>query len=209
MKVYYQGIPEMEDISDNYIQRTLGGNRFVYHEICMVAMFLNISVEELTRMQIPSKTPNELFDEKVKKLLDSGISMKETARRMGVSFSLVRMVVAELSQNSEEKHYRNNIATNALDWETLDKEYLPLVKQAIKELHGNGTERPNRVSIYAVSKKLKIASHRLVYMKSCNEEIEKHRETTEQYRARKLIWCVHKLEREEKAYQVLENYCCC
>lgn len=197
MKEYYQAIPEMEDISDNHIQRTLSGNRFVYYEVCMVAMFLNISVEELTKMQIPSKTPNELFDEKVKKLLDSGMGINATARKLGVGSSMIRLVIDHY-ENPTKKNYQGNTVTNALDWETLDKEHLPLVKQAIKELHGNGTERPNRVSIYAVSKKLKIASHRLVYMKSCNEEIERHRETTEQYRARKIIWCVHKLEREEK-----------
>lgn len=79
MKKYYLGVPEMELIKEGHIQRILGGQRVVYSEVCMVAMFLGVSVEELTNMQIPLKKPEEQFDEEVKRLRNSGMSMKNVA----------------------------------------------------------------------------------------------------------------------------------
>ena len=196
MKTYYRGVPEMEDITDGHLQRLLSGKRNVFSEICMVAMFLKISPEELAVMETPVKTPEQQFDEKVIKLVNAGMGINAIAREMGVSSSMVRMSIELAKKGNRERKY-NSKNSGTMDWEKLDKELLPAVKNAIQELHGNGQQRPQKISFYAVSKKLDIPSHRLMKMKQCKEEIEQHIEGKEQYSARKVIWAVNFLQKEK------------
>lgn len=197
MRIFYSGIAEMENILDGHIQRMLGGSRVVFSEICMVTMFLQISVEELVRMETPAKTPEQLFDEKVMKLADTGMGVKAIAREMGVSSSMVGMSIRLKKRGNRERKYNTRYG-NTLDWEKLDTKMLPIVKSVICDLHGNGEKRPQKVSFYAISKRLNISSHRLIKMEQCKKEIEQHIESIEQYRARKVIWAVNVLQKEEK-----------
>ena len=198
MRTFYSGLAEMENVMDKHIQRMLDGNRFVFSEICMTAMFLQISEEELTVMEMPVKTPEQLFDEKVMELVDGGMGIKAVAREMGVSSSMVRMAIGLAKSKGKRERTYNIRNSNAIDWDNLDKKMFPMVKSAICDLHGNGEKRPVKVSFYAVSKKLNIPSHRLVKMEQCKKEIEQNIESVEQYRARKVIWAVNVLQSEDK-----------
>lgn len=148
-------------------------------------------------METPIKTPEQLFDEKVMELADAGMGIKAIAREMGVSSSMVGMAVKLGKMGNRERKY-NTRHSNTLDWEELDTKLLPMIKSAIYDLHGNGEKRPQKVSFYAVSKRLNIPSHRLIKMEQCKKEIEQHIESIEQYRARKVIWAVNVLQSEEK-----------
>lgn len=197
MKIFYSGVPEMENILDGHIQRVLYGERHFFSEICMIAMFLRIREEDLAIMEAPAKMPEQQFDEKVMKLADAGIGINEIARKMAVPSSMVRMSMEISKKESRKKGcYRKNGIV--IDWETLDKELLPRVKSAICDLHGNGEKRPQKVSLYAVGKKLNIQGHRLVKMEQCKKEIEQNIESIEQYRARKIKWAVNALQKAEK-----------
>ena len=196
MKVFYSGVAEMGNVLDGHIQRLLSGRRFVFSEICMVSMFLQISAKELAVMKAPIKTPEQQFDEKVMKLVNTGMGINAIAKEMGVSSSMVRMPIGLAKKGNRERKY-NSKNSGTMDWGKLDKELLPAVKNAIHELHGSGQQRPQKISFYAVSKKLSIASHRLMKMKRCKEEIEQHIEGKEQYSARKVIWAVNVLQKEK------------
>lgn len=198
LQKYYKGITGIEKISEGQIQRLLYGKRSVFYEICLVAMFLNIGIEEITKMEIPLKLPEQIFDEKVKLLLASGIGINEAAREMGVGSSMIRMSVDISEKSHKVRKYNTNSAGAEKNWGKLDNQTLPYVQRVISELHGNGTERPRKISFYAVSKRLGISSHRLLKMKQCKKEIEKQMESIEQYHARKIMWGVHMLNREEK-----------
>ena len=198
MKNFYEGISVMDSITSGQIQRLLIGDRVVFSEICMTAMFLHISAEELAEMKEPAKTPQQQFDDRVMELMESGIGLSETARKMGVSVSVVEVSLRKMKQGNSavNKNRKNNCIRK--DWEKLDRQTLPLVRKAVKELHGDGTERPHRISFCAVSKKLDIPNHRLYKMEQCKKEIEQHIESNEQFWARKVIWAVNALQREEK-----------
>lgn len=198
MKIFYSGLAEMGNVTDKQIQRMLDGSRFVFSEICMTAMFLQISAEELAIMETPVKKPEQLFDEKVMELLDGGMGIKAIAKEMGVSPSMVRMAVGLVKSKGKGGRKYTIRNSNAIDWDKLDKKMFPMVKNVICDLHGNGEKRPEKVSFYAVSKRLNIQSHRLVKMEQCKKEIEQHIETIEQYRARKVIWAVNVLQSEGK-----------
>lgn len=198
MKDFFHAIPQMESITDGQIERLLIGKRVFFSEICMVAMFLRISAKDLAVMKEPAKTPEQQFDEKVMKLMESGIGVTATARELGVSLSIVEMAI-RISQK-EKSVKRKNVKNNCIkkNWEEIDEQMIPMVKKAISELHGDGAERPHRISICAVSKKLNIPNHWLYNMKQCKKEIEQHIENDEQFWARKAIWAMNVLQREEK-----------
>lgn len=198
MKVFYSGMAEMENVLDVHIQRMLSGGRVVFSEICMTAMFFQISAEELAVMETPTKTPEQQFDEKVVELIDTGMGINATAQEMGVPSSMIRMALELVKKGNRERKYIIRSNNNTIDWVKLDKEMFPAVKSAICDLHGNGEKRPQKISFYSVSKKINIPSHRLVKMERCKKEIEQHIESIEQYRARKIIWAVNVLQKEEK-----------
>lgn len=197
MRIFYSGITEMENIFDRHIQSILSGDRTVFSEICMTAMFLQISAEELAKMETPTRTPEQLFDEKVMELRNAGMGINAIARELGVASTMVRMAAELAKMENRERKYRTRHGST-MDWEKLDKKMLPMVKSVICDLHGNGEEKPQNVSFYAVSKRLNIPSHRLIKMEQCKNEIEQHVESIDQYRARKVIWAVNTLQKEEK-----------
>ena len=196
LKEHYTGTSSIEQLEMGHIQRTLSDGRFVFEEICMIAMFLGISTNELVEMEKPLKSPEQIFDDKVQRLLDDKMSYREIARHLGVSMSLVRLSVSIVNTDSRtRKKYSANV--NALDWDSLDKEMLPLVEQAIEDLKGNGETRPCRVTVYAISKKLNIAQHRLKNMKMCSKALLTGCDSDEIYMARKIMWGIYEMQRRQ------------
>lgn len=196
LKEHYAGVNGIEQLEVGHIQRTLRDGRFVFEEICMIAMFLGISTKELVEMKKPLKTPEQIFDDKVQELVDDKMSYREIARHLGVSMSLVRLSVSASKRDNKVQHKRGNNSTS-LDWENLDKEMLPLVQQVIKELHGNGKTRPYRVSAYAVSKRLDIAPYKFKKMKMCSKALADGCDSDEIYMARKVMWGIYEMQRRQ------------
>ena len=70
----------------------------------------------------------------------------------------------------------------------------PLVKNAIRQLQGDGTTRPRRVTVFAVEKMLHLSSKKIsLYLPRCLAEIRRHEESQEQYWARKVVWAANQL----------------
>ena len=73
---------------------------------------------------------------------------------------------------------------------------MPLVKKSIKELQGQGGERPHKVNVFAVSKKLGLSDKRLYLLPKCMKEVLKHQESQEQYWAKEVIWAINKIQND-------------
>ena len=83
------------------------------------------------------------------------------------------------------------------NWQQIDRDTLPLVKDAIRQLQGDEISRPKKVTVFAVEKILNLPSKRIsLYLPICKAEIEKHEESQEQYWAREVVWAVNKIIRE-------------
>lgn len=196
LKEHYIGVNGIEQLEVGHIQRILRGGRVVFEEICMIAMFLGISTNELVEIKKPSKTPEQIFDDKVQELIEDNMSYREIARHLGISMSLVRLSV-NVANKEGRVQQRYSVNSNSLDWDNMDKKMLPLVQQAIKDLKGNGETRPCRVTVYAVSKKMKIAPHRLKKMQMCNNAIIDACDSDEIYMARKIMWAVYEMQKRQ------------
>ena len=82
------------------------------------------------------------------------------------------------------------------DWNSIDNEMLPKVKDAIKELFGDGIIRPKRITKSSVAGILGVHDKIFNNLPKCREEIEKYRESIEEYWAREVEWAVDKIQRE-------------
>ena len=78
-EAYYRSLPGNDFYEDWQLQKVMNNNKPTFKYVCMVAMFLNIRIEELADMSLPEKSQEQLFDEKVRKLHEAG--MKYPARQ--------------------------------------------------------------------------------------------------------------------------------
>ncbi len=87
----------------------------------------------------------------------------------------------------------NKVGNKGLDWNKIDRETLPLVKQAAEKIYHNDGKRPHRVNVHSVKKELKLENGRLEKMPECMKVIQEYSETQQHYWAREVVWAVHKI----------------
>lgn len=81
------------------------------------------------------------------------------------------------------------------DWNKIDEDTLPLVKKSIRQLQGNGSIRPKKVTVFAVEKTLNLPCKQIsLHLPKCLAEIRKFEETQEQYWAKEVVWAARHIE---------------
>ena len=174
------------------IQKVFTDDRVNFQEICMLALFLKVPVEELVKMELPEQTQEERFDEEIFRLHEQGLKYPEIARRLDASYNVVKAIGGKrYGKYRKEPKIPLKSGVKAYDWDKIDRDTLPLVKDAIKKLQGKEGERPKKVTIYAVEKMLGLPDKRISqYLPKCREEIEKYEESQEEYWAREVVWAI-------------------
>lgn len=129
--------------------KVFNNSRIYFDEICLLAIFLNISAPELVHMKIAEGTQQQIFEGK------------------------------GTSEN----------------WNDVDSATLPLVRAAIKQLHGDGFTRPRNVTVHTVERLLNLPSRRIsLYLPQCYAVIKQNRETKARHWARVIVWAVHQIQ---------------
>ena len=182
------------------IQKVFTNDRMNFNEICMLAMFLKIPVKDLVHRKLPEKSSQERFDEEIYRLHEQGLKYPEIAEKLGASYDIVKSIgERRYGTYHREPRESKKVGSKAYDWKQIDKDTLPKVKEAIQNLWGDGIERPQKITIYKVERFLNISSKRIsTYLPMCRAEIEKYKETQEEYWAREILWAIEKLKREGK-----------
>ena len=127
-----------------------------------------------------------------------GLKYPAIAKRLGASYDTVKAI----GEQRYKKYHKESgkalkCGTKAYNWQQIDKDTLPLVRDAIVQLHGIENDRPKKVTIFAVEKILQLPSKRIAtYLPRCKAEIEKHQESQEEYWAREVVWAVNHILRE-------------
>ena len=93
----------------------------------------------------------------------------------------------------ERSSYSTRKGAQVKDWDRLDRECLPKVRQAIKSLLVDSSGRPRRVTDRAVCDVMKWPSKRLDYLPMCKAEVKRYHETMPQYWAREIVWAYNKV----------------
>lgn len=189
-----QGLTELWQV-----QKVFNSFRLNCFEVCQMAMFLNIPIEKLCSMELPERTQEQTFDDKVKELHRQGLKYPEIARRLNASYNVVKPVGGgRYGKYSYGKGTHQKCGAKPKDWKKIDREYLPLVKDAVRKLRSSEGERPHRVTEFAVCRILGFPDKRLELMPLCRAEVLKHQESQEQYWAREIVWAVNKIQSEGK-----------
>ena len=165
--------------------------------ICMMALFLGISVAELCVPSLPEKTQAQRFDEEVFRLHALGLKYPAIAKRMNANLELVKKVGEGRAicwyTGEKQRVSSPNSGPKKLDYKALDTEYLPRVKSAAAEIYGQDGRRPRRVTVLGVEARLSIQTYRLGRCPRCMSVINKYLETQEQYWAREAVWAAKQL----------------
>lgn len=195
---YYQDLLSVERWK---IEKILTDYRINTYEICLISMFLNMTVSDLIHMKLPQKSQQELFDEKIFQLHEQGLSYPQIAEKLNASVNVVK-VIGEGGYKKKHKASKASGKSGAKqkDWSKIDSETLPLVKQAITELQGDGIIRPRKVTVSAIEKMLNLSSKQIYHMSVCKSEIQKHSMSQEEYWASEVVWAAKKLIHDHEPF---------
>lgn len=195
--VYYEQLKGNSFTESWQLQKVFTNGKINTIEICMLAMFLNVPVSDLANMTLPDKTQEQLFDEEIFRLREQGLTYPEIAKRLNASINIVKSIGEKrYGTYHKVKEQAKKCGVKVKDWSSIDKDLFPKVKQVIKELQGNGIDRPKRITEFAVEKMLGLPSRQLEMLPICRAEISANAETQEEYWAKELVWAVNTIMRE-------------
>ena len=191
---YYRDLPQNGFTELWQTQKVLTNNRVNFYEICLMAMFLGITTDEMVHMELPEKTQQQLFDEEVYRLHEKGLKYPAIAKALSASYVIVKAIGGRYGDHKPTKASLKSGA-KPQNWNQTDENTLPLVKEAISQLQGDGTNRPKKITTFAVEKILHLSSKKIsLHLSKCLAEIQRHEESQEQYWAREVAWAVHQVE---------------
>lgn len=192
---FYKNLPQNWFTELWQIQKVLTNDRVNFYEICLMAIFLNISADELVYMELPEKSQQQLFDEEIYKLHEQGLKYPEIAKLLNAPYMTVK-AIGEHRYGTYHKLPKEPLKSGAKpkDWKQIDEDTLPLVKEAIRQLQGDGNVRPKKVTVFAVEKILNLSNKKIsLHLPKCYEEIQRNQESQEQYWAREVVWAVRQV----------------
>ena len=185
------------ELTDNYfsetyqLQKVFTGASVNCYEVCMIAMFLGVSVYDITHMELPESKPHQVFDDKIFELHNQGFNYAEIARQLGASYDYVKIIGNCRDKNTHPpKPNPMKGGIKAKEYNVLDMEMLPRVKELISDLKSS-KDRPTKITRGLITRKLDIPYKQLDKMPLCLEEINRHYESQEQYWAREIMWAVN------------------
>lgn len=189
---YYKELEQNHFTEIWQIQKVLTDQRANFDEICMIAMFLEVPVDELVNPILPEISDEEAFDRRVRELHNQGLKYPEIAELLGASYNVVKPV-GEKRYGSKTSKKHNKGGCKKKDWNNIDKQTLPKVTAAIKNLQGSRITRPKKITIYAVARKMNVHSKYFDNLPLCKQQILEHYESQEEYWAREVVWAVQKI----------------
>lgn len=187
---YYKHMPNNSLKEKWQIQKIFANNRFSTFEISLLANFLKIPINELTKMKIPNKTQQQMFDEEVMKLHKKGLNYRQIATKMNASYDVVKPIgEGKYGCYHHPKENLKKVGAKKKDWDNVDNTMLPHVKKLIKK----SNDPPVKITPGTVERLLELPKKTICNCPECMKEIQKYYESSEEYRARRIMWAVHKV----------------
>ncbi|MCM1232869.1 MAG: hypothetical protein NC489_22315 [Ruminococcus flavefaciens] len=193
-KEFYKDMQNKGITEFSQINKIFTGYRSGLYEICQIAFFLDVDAEELTAPMLPQRTQEGRFNEKVASFREEGYSDKKIARILGADSHSVNRVGAIRQRAAHNYSVRKGMHKE--DWSKMDKDMLPLVKNACKRLYINKDGMPGKVCTNAVCRALDFPEKRMEYLPKCRNAIKKYEESQQVFWARKIVWHYRKLVAE-------------
>lgn len=206
---YYNSLPSNQFNQQWQLQKVLSNHRHNTYEICLLAMLLNVSGNELISLKLPTKSQQQFFDEQIITLHRQGLNYQQIANRLNASYNVVKAIGEGLYGTYH--YYSANPqkgGSKKFDWQQVDAELLPKVQKIIDDIQSNTTSRPQKITVGTVERLLKLPKKKLKNCPKCRAEIMKHFESQEIYWARVVVWAAKKIisEGQTLTYTRIYNF---
>ncbi len=175
---FYEGMPIM---MPSYMQKIFNGRMFDAYYILQLAFFEGISVYDITHIPVA-------YFEKEREAL-----FNRLATEYNMDCSIVAKIADEILEHFEVKTIRKS-GPRKRDYEKLDKELLPKVKKLVNEM-ASKKGSPEKISVTKVQRMMELPQKCFNKLPRCKVYIEKHMETQEEYRLRKIQWAISEIEK--------------
>lgn len=206
---YYQSI-NLCDFSEIWqIQKVFTNYRYNPFEICLFALFLGVTAEELAHMEITFTEPNNRFDEQIKALHNKGYNYRQIAIKMNASYDVVKKIGSGQyfeKQVRKPKDKITKLGRTPKGWNVIDNQTLSAVKELITRLNGVNGDKPIKVTYGTVERLLGLPSRSIDKLSRCKAYISKHIEPQERYWARLVAWRAKQLSKQEITYSSICKY---
>ena len=188
---FYKELPNQGITKLSQMQKIFTGYRWDFYEVCQIAYFLGINVDDLVNPRLPDVSQTEIFNEKVARLYDAGLGCHRIAREIGCSSSTARN--ANRIKPKAEHDYSGRKGIKRDDWEQMDENMLQQVRDTCEQIYYNAGGRPGHVTVNAVCRGLGFPDKRFDYLPKCRKVIYGYEEKKEVYWAREVVWCYQDL----------------
>ena len=190
---YYKDTDLLSFNQEWQIQKVFNNQRHNPFELSLLGLFLGISPYELSHRLTSQTVPTlKQFDDTIKELNRSGMNYRQISNKLGISYDYCKYLVSERrGKYTSSKDSLSHITNKAKNYNLLDKQLLPQVKQLVISLQGADGERPQKVSVGKVARLLNITEYALKHCPNCLSYIQEHSEITEKHWAREIIWAYH------------------
>lgn len=189
-----------EKLSENRItelwqlQKIFTNDRSSFVDVCLLAHFLKIPVNDLVNMKVPEMPQDEVFDAEIKRLHDKGLKYPEIAKVLGMSYDSVKTIGnGRYGKYQQRKENPQKGGVRARDWAKFDEEYLLLVQKAIQRIESDESSMPKKVTVIGIERDIGLPEGSMRKMPNCREEIKNHSISQEQLWAKKVVWAVQKI----------------
>ena len=197
---FYQAI--VEYIPKQWqIHKVITGQRYDFGEIVLLAFFLEINPFELQEAKNAVPSQNNIFDDQIRKLHESGLSYPQIAIKMGVSLNTIKNAAyLKTKKTKPRKRKGGKPGRRPLDWEKLDQEMLPKVIEMIDNL--KNSDKPIRITLGSVARHVGLKSKQIDKLTQCKAEIMRNCQSQEVFWAEKVLWAWKKLSIEGRSISI-------
>lgn len=89
---FYKDLPNNPITEQWHLESIFLNRNMNLYDVCLVAFFLGVSVQELITMKLPEIAQSKMFDARVKELHAQGLNYRQIADEMNTSYDLVKLV---------------------------------------------------------------------------------------------------------------------
>lgn len=191
---YYEKLSENRITELWQLQKIFTNDRSNFVDVCLLAYFLKVPVDDLVNMKVPDMPQDEIFDAEIKRLHNKGLKYPEIAKSLGMSYDSVKTIGnGRYGKYQHRKENPQKGGVRAKAWMKLDDEYLPLVQKAIQRIENDESSMPKKVTVIGIERDVGLSESGMKKMPKCREEIKNYSIPQEQLWAKKVVWAVKKI----------------
>ena len=172
---YYEKLPENRITELWQLQKIFTNDRSNFVDVCLLAYFLKVPVDDLVNTKVPNVPQDEFFDFEIKRLHDNGLKYPEIAKRLGMSYDFVKMIGnGRYGKYQQRKENPQKGGVRSRDWEQLDMDYLPFVRKAVQRIENDKSSMPKKITVIGIERNVGLSEGSLRKMLKCKAEINNH-----------------------------------